>query len=159
MPALPSWYARIPEILAVLEGAPPILDRPAFERLFQVSRRQAIRLMASSGGWQVGKTFVVDRDSLVRFLSGIQHSPGARHAQQRKQRILGLLRQRVVVASPGAVSEKSGSGQRLSWEGISLAGPGRLMIEYANAADLLAKIAALATAAASDYPLFRESVE
>jgi hypothetical protein len=154
MPALPGWYPRIPEILDALRAAPPLLDRPAFESLFQVSRRQAIRLMATSGGYQIGKTFLVERDALVAFLRGIAQTPAARHSHQRKRRILGLLRQQVFIAPPPPALDP------LVMPGVSHPHPGIVEIRYdGTAADLLARIAALATAAAEDFPRFRETFE
>ena len=51
-------------------AAPPFLDRPAIEQLFSIRRRQAIRVLAAASGYQVGKTFVVERQALIDFLEG-----------------------------------------------------------------------------------------
>ena len=71
MPQLPLWYRRVPEILGRLKtpGMPPVLDRPAIEALFAVRRRQAIRLLGAAQGYQIGKTFVVERQALIDFLA------------------------------------------------------------------------------------------
>lgn len=151
MPALPSWYAHLPDILASLETAPPILDRPAFEKLFRVSRRQAIRLMGAMGGYQVGKTFVVERNALTEYLTTIREKPEARRAHERKRRILHYIQERVAApVSPGP---------EFQWNGIGKDGPGRLIISYTSATDLLGKIATLVASATEDYPRFREHVE
>ena len=70
MPAQSSWYLRVTDIVAQLHSpaAPPFLDRAAIEDLFHLRRRQAIRLMGACGGYQIGKTYLVDRGSLLRFL-------------------------------------------------------------------------------------------
>ena len=79
MPQLPLWYWRLPEIVRHLKtpGMPPILDRPAVEELFRVSRRQAIRLLGAAKGYQVGKTFIVDRQALIEYLESIEKSGAA----------------------------------------------------------------------------------
>ena len=67
MPDQPSWIHRLPQITQALEApdAPPFLDRPAIERLFGLRRRQSIALLRRLGGYQVGKTFLVDRAVLL----------------------------------------------------------------------------------------------
>ena len=83
MPAQPSWHVRVPEILAALSvpESPPFLDRPAFERLFQVRRRQAIRLLTLCDGYQVGRAFLAGRESVISFLESVKQS-GAAHVSR-----------------------------------------------------------------------------
>jgi len=71
VPDQPTWIERVPTILAFLESedAPLFLDRPAVERLFGLRRRQAIELLRRCGGYQVGKTFLVLRETMVQFLN------------------------------------------------------------------------------------------
>ena len=92
MPDQPSWIDRLPEITRRLEApdAPPFLDRPAVEQLFGLRRRQSITLMRRLGGYQVGKTFLVDRHALLAFLE----DPLRRHAadwEARRFRSVGEL--------------------------------------------------------------------
>src|SRR5690348_6898092 len=93
MPKAPNWYSRIPDILGALRrpGAPPLLDRDAVEGLFRVSRRQAIRILHAARGYQVGKTFIVEREALAQFLDELENSGGSRQVRTRKQRIAAAL--------------------------------------------------------------------
>lgn len=45
-----------------------------FEKAFEVSRRRAIQLMRSFGGYQVGKTFIVERAALIAKLEAMRQS-------------------------------------------------------------------------------------
>lgn len=162
MPAQPSWYTRVPDILVRLRApsAPPFLDRPAMEQLFRVGRRQAIRLMGSSNGYQIGKTFLVDRQSLIAFLELVEKSGVSDQARKRKQRVLNALNevahqtaaQRIQIRTDPPTIDR---GQSDSIPSIEIIEPGRLQIIYSGAEDLLARIVELAAAATNDFPAFR----
>jgi hypothetical protein len=166
MPAQPSWYTRIPEILRQLdaEGSPPFLDRPAIERLFRVGRRQAIRLMGVLNGYQVGKTFLVDGQSLRRFLAEIERTGAGAQARARKERVLTALNevanhaaaQRVQIHTAPTVLQRRVADLP---QAIELIEPGRLLIHYKGAEDLLSRIVELAAAATNDFPAFRKRYE
>ena len=162
MPKLPGWYVCVPAILDRLRrpDAPPFLDRPAVEKLFSIRRRQAIRVLAAASGYQVGKTFVVERQALIDFLEGIEHSGAAPEARARKRRVAAALdevanhaaAQRVrVPAAPDVFRRRPASLPAA----IELVAPGKLQISYRGAEDLLAKIVELAAAATNDFPAFR----
>jgi len=75
MPAKPPWLLLIPEIVAALETFDvPVVDRSTIERLFGLRRRRAIQLMHEFGGYQAGRTFLIDRkkflDQLRRLTEG-----------------------------------------------------------------------------------------
>ena len=98
MPAKPEWLLRLPEIRAELEHLDvAIVDRAGIERIFGVRRRRAIELMHQFGGYQTGRTFLLDR---VRLL--IQHllPTGnmlllrARNAEGRNEIVRHTLRRR-----------------------------------------------------------------
>jgi len=166
MPAQPLWHLRIPEILARLRapGAPPFLDRPAIEQLFRVRRRQAVRLLNTADGYQIGKTFLVDRPALIGYLEDLERSGVSIQARARKQRVLTALNeasghlaaQRVQIPTGPA-----GLGQRVADlpSAIQVVAPGRLQIAYSSAEELLGHIAALVAAATSDFPAFRSRFE
>jgi hypothetical protein len=167
MPAQPSWYLRVPEILGRLSvpTAPPFLDRPAIEQLFGVSRRQAIRLMGGSNGYQIGKTFLVDRHSLVAFLENVEKSGAAPQARARKQRVLTALHEaanqtaaRRIQIRTDLPSDSGRDGAELP-AAIELVAPGKLQITYSGAEDLLARIVELAASATNDFPAFRNRYE
>jgi hypothetical protein len=166
MPKLPLWYRRVPEILQQLRspGAPPFLDRPAIEQLFQVRRRQAIRLLGSMHGYQVGKTFLVDRASLIDFLDGLEKSGAAPEARARQSRVAAALNevanyaaaQRVQVRTSPDVFRRQPTNLPAA---IELVAPGKLQISYHGAEDLLSQIVELAAAATNDFPGFRKLYE
>jgi len=164
MPALPGWYIRVPAILDSLKSplAPPFLDRPGMERLFQVSRRQAIRLMGYCGGYQVGKTFLADRKEVVAFLQRIIKSGGTNLAVGRKRRVLEALdeveRSRVAQKTKIPADVFVRAQIKLS-TAIERVAPGKLQITYQGAEDLLTRIVELTTSASSDFPNFRKMVE
>ncbi len=166
MPKLPLWYRRVPEILEQLRspGAPPFLDRPAIEQLFHLSRRQAIRLLGSSRGYQVGKTFLVERAVLIDFLDSHEKSGAAPEARARRRRVETALNevanhaaaQRVQVHTAPDVMRRRPADLPSA---IELIAPGRLQISYTGAEDLLSQIVELAAAATNDFPGFRKVYE
>jgi hypothetical protein len=166
MPKLPLWYLRVPGILGQLRSAdaPPFLDRPAVERLFGVSRRQAIRLLGATQGYQVGKTFLVERASMIGFLEGLEESGAAPEARARKRSVVNALNevanhaaaQRVQVRTAADVFRRRPADLPAA---IELIAPGKLQISYQGAEDLLAHVVELATAAANDFPGFRKLYE
>lgn len=169
MPARPAWHARVPDILEILRrpasssgrGLPPVLDRAAFENLFQVSRRQAIRLMRDFGGYQSGKTFLVERDVLIDRLVALAETGSVTRATERRQRILDSIRfarredqaRKVAVPAPSAVNASSLP------RGVDRVGPGCIQIRYSSATELLSRIVDLATSAAGDFESFQRQVE
>lgn len=166
MPKLPLWYVRVPEILAQLRtpATPPFLDRAAVEKLFRVSRRQAIRLLGSARGYQVGKTFLIERQSLIEFLEGLENSGAAPEARARKRSVAAALdevahyatAQRVRIPTRPDIFERRPDNLPATLE---LVAPGKLQISYRGAEDLLAQIVELAAAAANDFPGFRKLYE
>lgn len=166
MPALPAWYQRVPDILATLRtsGMPPILDRSAIEDLFRVKRRQAIRLLGAANGYQVGKTFIVYRQSVINYLENLENSGAAPEARARKRRVALAIHevanyaeaQRVEIrTSPDALKKRPVDLPA----GIDIAAPGKLQISYTSAEDLLARIVELAAAATNDFAAFRKIYE
>lgn len=165
MPKLPFWYLRVPEILSQLRapGAPPFLDRPSIEKLFRVSRRQAIRLLGATNGYQVGKTFLVERHSVIEYLESLENSGAAPEARARKRSVANALNE-VVNYSVAQQVQIRARPDLLRYpanlpSGIELVAPGKLQISYHGAEDLLAQLVELATAAANDFPGFRKLYE
>lgn len=166
MPAQASWYLRVPEIVAQLHTptAPPFLDRPAIESLFRLRRRQAIRLMGTCGGYQVGKTYLVDRDALLLFLDCLVRTGVVDAAAQRRRRVRDALCESANFAVAQSIrfpTDPVGQNGRLGDlpAGIELIAPGKLQISYDGATNLLARIAQLAESAANDFPRFQKTVE
>src|SRR5689334_6852241 len=94
MPAQPQWLLHLPLILSELEAVPaPVIDRAAIERLFGVRRRRAIGLMSRFGGYQVGRTFVVDRRQLIAALEAMRSGDRFDYERRRKTRVVEGLEQ------------------------------------------------------------------
>ena len=159
MPAQPSWHVRVPEILATLNvpESPPILDRSAFERLFQVRRRQAIRLLVQCDGYQVGKTFLAGRESVISFLESVRKSGAAASARGRRVRIGTAINDAAnqLTARRTKISAKADLCREMH-SSIDIPIPGKLQISYSDATDLLTRIVELATFAANDFTRFQK---
>ena len=92
MPAKAQWLLRVPEILAELSALDvPVVDRAVCERLFRLRRRRAIDLIRCFGGYQAGRTFLVDRSKLVAQLEQIRDSPDYKMEWRRKERLADRL--------------------------------------------------------------------
>jgi hypothetical protein len=64
-----EWLLRVPQIredLAAIET--PVVDRSMVEQLFRLKRRRSIELMHQLGGFQSGRTFLIDRLQLLQKL-------------------------------------------------------------------------------------------
>ena len=73
MPSPPQWFQHVDSALEALRAFPgPLVDRAGLEKLLRVSRRTAIRLMNHFGGYQAGKTFLIDRQDLIAALERVQ---------------------------------------------------------------------------------------
>ena len=72
MPAKPEWLLRLPDIRAELEHLDvPVVDRAGIERIFGLKRRRAIELLHQFGGYQAGRTFLVERRGLLQALEAL----------------------------------------------------------------------------------------
>ena len=162
MPAQPSWHVRVPEILAALSvpDSPPILDRSAFERLFQVRRRQAIRLITQCDGYQVGKTFLAGRDNVITFLEAVNQSGQAQVARGHRVRVGAALNAAAnqLTAEQTRIVPQRRAGSTLH-SAIHFPAPGTVQISFDDATGLLTRLVELATLAANDFPRFRRVVE
>lgn len=155
MPAQPRWLLHLPEIignLCVLEA--PVVDRATVEGLFGLRRRQAINLMHSFGGYQIGKTALIERCVLIGRLREIAAGERFQFERRRRDRLADRLdelrryRQAAAVAIRVEPAPCAGlpPGVRLE--------AGRLIIEFASVPDLLAKLYGIAQAAAEDFTHF-----
>jgi hypothetical protein len=88
MPAKTLWLLQIPEILALLETFDvPVVDRAIIERLFGVRRRQAIELLHRFGGYQTGRTFLIDRRLLIEHLRRLADGEELQRESRRRERL------------------------------------------------------------------------
>src|SRR5688572_484301 len=74
-------------------SAAPFLDRSAIENFFQLRRRQSINLLRRMGGYQVGKTFLVDRQAVLEYLNDPQKRRSAAQEVRRFRTVGALLNQ------------------------------------------------------------------
>ena len=64
MPAKPSWYSKLDDVIRELERLPrPFVDRATLEALLGVSRRRAQEILAPCVTDRVGSNGLADRDS------------------------------------------------------------------------------------------------
>ena len=159
MPAKAQWLLHVPRILAELAALDvPVVDRAVCERVFGVRRRRAIDLIRAFGGYQAGRTFLVDRAKLLTQLEQLRDSPDFKMEWQRKQRLTERLEAIRRLQAAARVSVPVGI-EALSRRlpdlppGVSLT-PGELHIGFASPEELLTKLFVLAQAIANDYEAF-----
>ncbi len=154
MPAQPQWLLRIPEILEDLERVSfPVLDRSAFERLFRVRRRRAIDLLSAFGGYQAGRTFLVERNLVIAKLRQVLAGEQFYFERCRRERLGAAIETlekerraaRVSIAPPLQVPGLP-AGVRLA--------AGRMTIDFSSVEDLLGKLYGVAQAASADFAKF-----
>lgn len=147
LPAQPAWLLRLPEIReAVARLSAPVLDRAAVEELFGIRRRRAIELMHRFGGYQAGRTFLVDRLALLRQLDALLDGDDFRVERARRRRLAEDLQSRAIpIPRPRSGPDLPG-GVRLR--------PGELRIEFRGTEELLQRLFELALAIRNDYDRF-----
>lgn len=131
--------SRILERLAALPS--PVIDR-AIEKLFRVRRRRAIELLNTFGGFQTGKTFLIDRLELIAQLERLRDGEEFQIEDRRRTRLLEDLERHF---------QDLPAGVRLQ--------PGELRIEFFGAEDLLRHLYELSQAITNDYAAFQQRVE
>ena len=159
MPARPEWLLRLPEIRAELEYLEvPVVDRSGIERLFCLKRRRAIELMHQFGGYQTGRTFLVERKGLLQALEALQSQDGyvaERGRRERLRDVVEVSREHLLaiqVRIPVRPATSRPSLDRLA-PGVHLT-PGMLSIEFLQPIDLLEKLYGLAQAITHDFDKF-----
>src|SRR5512146_3122151 len=88
MPAKPRWLLRVPEMIATLSALPtPWVDRAVIERVFGLRRRRAIQLLHAFEGFQVGRTFLADRQAVLAWLRAVQSGDDYHWERRRRSRL------------------------------------------------------------------------
>ena len=164
MPALSQWFLRLPEIIEALKVlAAPVIDRAAIEKIFGLKRRQAIDLCHRFGGYQAGRTFLVDRLHLIVELERIRQAPDFEYEMQRKQRLSEMVGEArrlkagadiILPVRPDALTRRMTdlpAGMQME--------AGRLIVEFDKPDELLGKLFELAKAAQNDYDAFCAAAE
>ena len=159
MPRQPQWYQRIPDALQALDRiAAPVVDRQGLEQLLGLGRRDAIRLMHRLGGYQCGRTFLIDRDILRDRLRSVAAGDTWRWEMRRRLRLAEDIdaarsswkAQTVAVPVPPLRSEGLPASVRLV--------PGRLEIDFQGSVDLLTKLVQLTRELSRDLERFQEEL-
>jgi hypothetical protein len=164
MPAKASWLLHVPEIVEQLElFKVPVVDRAIIEVVFGLGRRQAIEFLHRFGGYQAGRTFLIDRQLLINGLRRLMDGEEFQNEVLRKQRLnqsideLRRSRAGARVEIPVRPEMLTGKVAGLS-AGIALK-PGHLHIQFVSTEDLLCKLVELSQAAANDFDRFRGLTE
>lgn len=164
MPAQPTWFPRLTEILAELRAMEKIsvIDRQAFERLFHVRDRRARALMSRFAGTQIGNAWAVDRLQLIVVLEQIQRGQDFQFEQRRRERIATVYEQakREHPARQVQIPIRKESRSRTldSLPSSIQIQPGELSIRFSSAEDLAAKLFELSQAMARDWDAFTRAV-
>lgn len=164
MPAKPAWLLRIPEIVEQLEAfGVPVVDRAIVERLFGLHRRQAIELLHRFGGYQAGKTFLIERHHLIEQLAQLAKSEEFQSEIVRKERLdqaIDQLRRDRMALQVKIPVPPDVWGRRMATLplGIRLEA-GRLQVDFESSEELLAKLFELAQVAKNDYDRFCAAAE
>jgi hypothetical protein len=158
VPAKPSWILELPRIQEELEALNvPVVDRACFERVFGVKRRRAIYLMHQFGGYQAGRTFLVDRGGLLHSLQRIVRD-NYEPELTRKTRLVEELektrkllpgRQVKLMVAPEVMERKLSDLP----DCVHLTA-GELRIEFHGTEDLLRQMFELSQAIMNDYRKF-----
>lgn len=163
MPAKPQWLLRLPQILAALESMiTPVVDRASIEHLFGVGRRRAIQLLHRFGGYQTGKTFLVDRQELIRQLVAIRDGETFALEAKRRQRVLHELEEAARLQKARAVklqvSREEVEKLRGLPDGVTVE-PGQLVVEFDGVEELLRKLYEVSQSAARDFYAFEKAIQ
>ena len=159
MPAKPRWWSQIPEVLQRMESLETSwLDRDSIERVFGVRRRRAIELLNAFGGFQTGRTFLIEREALIRSLRAISERPDFHWERRRRCRLSEALTEARQHSQALRISISPLPPSPTLPEGVRVA-PGSMLIEFRGIEDLLAKLYAVSQAAARDFEAFKEAVE
>jgi hypothetical protein len=161
MPAKPEWLLRLPEIRAELEHLDvPVVDRAGVERIFGLKRRRAIELLHQFGGYQAGRTFLMDRARLLEALQSLESGEDYTVEKRRRERLGDVVeasREHLIstrVRIPVRAAAARASLDRLA-PGVFLM-PGMLSIEFRHPVELLEKLCGLAQAISNDFEKFEE---
>ena len=164
MPRKAEWIQHLPEAIEKLRSFPtPVVDRAGLEVILLVHRRVAIRLMHRFGGFQAGKTFLIDRLALIEQLELLSKGDEAGREQARRSRFEDRLEsaRRLAPGRKVRIGVAPGVRERVFPDlpvGISLR-PGELRITFVTAEGLLRHLFELSPALANDFEGFRAMVE
>lgn len=158
-----EWLQQVPAALEALEHiTTPVIDRAMLEKLLGVHRRGAIRLMHHFGGYQAGRTFLIERPALLRQLQRVAAGEPYYFETRRRERLgnqlaeirRDLVARKVTIATAPDLAQRELAGLPST---IRLAS-GRLEITCSDAQDLLRQLMELAQAITNDFEKFEAAV-
>ncbi len=163
MPPQAQWLLRVPEILDQLSDLKtPVIDRSGIEQLFGLKRRQAISLLHRFGGYQSGKTFLVDRRALIRQLAKIATGEEFHYELRRRQNVTEEIEKgrRHLKAAAVKITVREAASFEVEDlpAGVQLEA-GQISIQFEDVDDLLSKLYELGQTIANDFERFKAVVE
>jgi hypothetical protein len=156
LPAKPQWYPRLAEIMEVVRGFPaPVVDRATVERLFQVRRRRANQILSGMGGYQVGRTGLIERERFLAGLEAIAAGDDFHYEARRREKVHEKLAEarRISRAKGVKIAVKEPEPVPGLPEGVSLH-PGEIRIGFQSPEELLTRLFELSQNIARDYDEF-----
>jgi hypothetical protein len=159
MPRKSEWIQKISDIIENLEGIPAatMLDRAKVQQLFEVSPRQANRILHRLGAESAGGALLLRLETCREHLEQLRKDAHFVFESRRRQRLHDILEQArkeararripIAVTAP-APSSLSGLPQEIRLL------PGRLEVHYNAPTELLERLMLLATAIAEDWDRF-----
>lgn len=136
----------------------PVVDRATVELLFGVRRRRANQIIARMGGYEVGRTALVERERFLAGLEAIAAGDEFHYEERRRARVHEKLDEarRIVRAQKvriqAAPSSTKPAGPPLP-QGVSLH-PGEIRIAFDSPETLLTRLFELSQSIAHDYDEF-----
>ncbi len=161
MPAKPAWYSRLPEILDALRatGSVPYVERETLERLFHVRRRRAHQLMSAFGGFQIGRTYLIDRGALIDALERIARGDPFSWEARRKAKLADVLNEAHQDFAGRQVKIPAYRHALPAWPaGVTLK-RGELRIQFNDTEQLLKRLFELSQSILNNYDSFRHLAE
>lgn len=164
MPRKSEWTEQLPAALEELRRFPAsVVDRAILEKVLRIERRTAIRLLHRFGGFQTGKTFLIDRLQLIEQLEQLDCGDDATIERDRRTRLADELEKtrrlapgrKVKIEVPVEVLDRR---MKDLPAGIHLK-PGELRIEFFGAEDLLRHLFELSQAMVNDFARFQSAIE
>ncbi|MGH9351666.1 MAG: hypothetical protein ACRD2G_05840 [Terriglobia bacterium] len=167
MPCQASWLPRVKHILEDLDKPEsrslPFLTRASIESLFDLKRRQAIKVMHSIGTYQIGKAFVIDRAKLIHWLRRASIGEKVWYEEVRRTRVEESIeavqwdrearKPRAIVPCKTLQLKLPGIPPTVTLQ------PGEMRIQFFGADDLFRQLFELAQAMRNDYERFRALVD
>jgi hypothetical protein len=164
VPAKPSWYSKINDVIRELEALPrPFVDRATVEFLLGIGRRRAQQIMAPCIMDRVGTNGLADRNTFIAHLRRLADGDDGYYERQRRRKVAAALaewqkdrleRPQLLVEAPVEVLTQEFENLP---DGVQLE-PGRITVTFDHAQEALEKLLALAMAVSNDFDRFDNQV-